>query len=268
MRPWTLPPLLVVASICITPAAVANDRLHYTAGSDTSAFTECGFTLADVNADAAALDGLPAGVLGLVWVGDNPEEGASDAWKASVSSVCAHPKTWGYYIADEPLPTLPIAALRARATYVHSACPHAETFIVLDNDGTDAQPEFRFTPANTGISLFGIDPYPFKADIVNLTIINTSVYGAIDVGIPKEKLVPVYQAFGGGNQPSCPTGGCWVMPSVSQSEAMLQVWDSLLPAPVFDMVYAWGVQLNDTSLKIGSSALRSLYAMRNRKGAQ
>jgi hypothetical protein len=43
------------------------------------------------------------------------------------------------------------------------------TFIVLDNGGTDGSPVFRFTPANTGIKLFGLDPYPFKANLQNLS---------------------------------------------------------------------------------------------------
>jgi hypothetical protein len=247
-----------------TDDAFGAPKLHYTAGSDAAAFSECGFTLADVNPDRSALDSLPAGVQGLVWVGDSPEDGASAAWKAEVKAVCGHPKTWGYYIADEPLPSVPVAALRARAEHVHTTCPGAETFIVLDNDGTDAHPEFRFTPANTNISLFGIDPYPFKANLVNLSIIGSSVDAAIRAGIAKDKLVPVFQAFGAGNQPDCPTDGCWKMPDVRQTEAMLQVWDALLPEPVFDMVYAWGVQLNDTALKVGAPALRSLYAQRNR----
>ena len=82
--------------------------------------------------------------------------------------------------------------LRERAAYVRAHFPAAvKTFIVLDNDGTDGHPLFRFAPANTGIDLFGIDPYPFKANLVNLSIIAASVNAAISQGIPKAALVPV-----------------------------------------------------------------------------
>jgi len=47
-------------------------------------------------------------VRGLVWVGDDVE-GASAAWKASVDAFRGQRSLYGFYLADEPLPSLRIS---------------------------------------------------------------------------------------------------------------------------------------------------------------
>jgi hypothetical protein len=148
-----------------------------------------GFNLADVT--PKDVGSLPAGVKGLVWLGDTIG-GATAAFQATINSLIGNPNVYGFYMADEPGPGY-AANLKAESDYIHAHDPGAKTFIVLLNNGSDASPEFSYNPANTDIDLFGLDPYPVQTGGVNYSSINTAVAAAEAQGIPQSQIVPVYQ---------------------------------------------------------------------------
>ena len=126
---------------------------QYTPGAD-------GFNLADVSS-VSALNALPAGVKGLVWLGMG--SGATASFQAAVSQYIGNPNLYGFYLVDEPDPSQVSAAnLMAESDWIHANVPGAKTFIVLQNMGTDSNPVFNYNPANTHIDLFGLDPYPIQ----------------------------------------------------------------------------------------------------------
>jgi hypothetical protein len=73
--------------------------------------------------------------------------------------------------------------------------------------------------------------------------------------------VPVYQAFGGGSFVD-DGGGSYQLPTAAQESEILSTWGSLVPTPVFDFVYSWGVQDGDQALS-GSPALQSIFLAHN-----
>jgi hypothetical protein len=74
-------------------------------------------------------------------------------------------KVYGFYLADEPLPSATTAAnLKAESDWIHANFPGVKTFIVQYNSGSDVAPQFYYTPANTDIDLFGLDPYPVQTN--------------------------------------------------------------------------------------------------------
>lgn len=85
------------------------------------------------------------------------------------------------------------------------------------------------------------------------TELASSVAAAKTWGIPETAIVPVYQAFGGGGYAQ------WALPTVSQEQAIIKGWASLVPTPPFDCVYAWGSQQGDTALS-QSTDLQSVFA--------
>jgi hypothetical protein len=121
-----------------------------------------GFNLADVSS-VDDLNSLPAGVEGLVWLGMTG--GATASFQSVVSQFIGNPKLYGFYLADEPDPSLVSAAnLKAESDWIHANVPGAKTFIVLLNEGTPTQPSYvnTYNSANTDIDLFGLDPYPVR----------------------------------------------------------------------------------------------------------
>jgi hypothetical protein len=80
-------------------------------------------------------------------------------------------------------------------------------------------------------------------------------------GWPRASIVPVYQAFGGGNY-SDDGNGYWVMPTAAQERQILADWAAVIPDPVFDYAYSWGSQASDTSLD-QSPAVQTLFAAKN-----
>jgi hypothetical protein len=223
-------------------------KRHYAAGSNFDGngdyiLTPYGFNLADVSS-VAVLDALPDGVLGLVWLGLG--DGADSTFISTVTPFIGHPKLYGFYLYDEPIPgTIDPANLKAESDWIHANVPGAIVFLALENEGTPSAPSYSFNAANTGADLFGIDPYPVRAQFsggIDLSVIAASVNAAVSAGIPLAQIVPVYQAFGGGGYPS------WTVPTPDQTQDILRTWAGLVPAPVFDYVYAWGEQLGDTAL--------------------
>src|SRR6266568_9654461 len=145
--------------------------LHYApdgnfGGSGQYAPRADGFNLADVRSKAE-LDSLPAGVRGLVWLGDCG--GATAGFRAAVGAFAGDPKLFGFYVADDVVPSAcPAARLLAEDTWIHAPVPGARTFALVENLSRATSPSFTgsYTPANSGLDLIGIDPYPVRSELV------------------------------------------------------------------------------------------------------
>ncbi|MBZ9759473.1 hypothetical protein LB553_01040 [Mesorhizobium sp. CA8] len=224
--------------------------LRYTSGGAGSAIAAAGFNVADVSY-VSALNELPAGMLGLVYLGE--KSGATDAFKAKVKPFIGNPKLYGFFLCDEPdARYVPASLLKAESDYIHTTCPGAKTFISMNNMGSVASPSFMntYNPANTGIDLYGIGAYPIKAKTLSnpdYAMIDRMVAAALASGIPLSAIVPEYQAFGGGNWISS-TGDAFVVPTVAQMQTMLDRWAKLVPSPQLEYCYKWSSQNGDTAL--------------------
>jgi hypothetical protein len=155
------------------------------------------------------------------------------------------------------------AKLKAESNWIHTHDPGAKTFMAEENLSKPLTPKYYYTPANTHIDLFGLDAYPAQKSVPNhfdLNVINLAVKEAEAIGIPQKKLVPVYQAFGGGLYAP------YIVPTATQEGQILSRWGSLLPNPAFDYAYSWGVQLGDTALS-NDPALQKVFAAHNALGA-
>jgi hypothetical protein len=245
-----------------TPAPAILTHWHYTANGNFGSSGQylpgaLGFNLGDVSS-VRELDSLPAGVLGLMWLGYCG--GPTSTFRAMVSKAIGNPKIFGFYLMDEPDPaTCPPANLKAESDWIHRYMPSAKTFALLGNRGPATSPTFAnaYTPGNSGLDLIGLDPYPVRSDLPSPDYweITGYVQAAEAVGWHQSSLVPVFQAFGGG-------GGAWTLPTPEQEQQILAIWASLLPVPVFDYAYSWGQQNGDQSLS-SSRALQQIFAAHN-----
>ena len=233
--------------------------LHYTANGNfvngVYAPGADGFNLADVGS-VSELNALPPGVKGLVYLGLT--NGADANFQATVIAFKNNPNLYGFYLADEPGPGL-AANLKAESDWIHANIPGAKTFIIEENMSSDTSPTFVYTPANTDIDLYGLDPYPVNINVPNnydLATINAAVQTAEADGIPQSAIVPVYQAFGGGGYSD------WIVPTPAQEQQILSTWGSVVPNPAFDYAYSWGVQVNDTALST-DPGLQAVFAAHN-----
>jgi hypothetical protein len=223
-----------------------------------------GFNLADVSTPAQ-LAGLPTGVRGLVYLGSCT--GANRDFAAAVGAFSGSAKLFGFYLIDEPDPaTCPAANLRSESTYIHAHIPGARTFILEQNLSASTHPSYAggYDPANTGIDLFGIDPYPCRTELngCDPTMIASYVTAAERFGVPSSSIVPVFQAFGGGSWID-DGGGHYRLPTADQLKSMLAQWATLIPSPVFDFVYSWGSQRGDLALSAAPADLHAVFAARN-----
>jgi hypothetical protein len=223
-----------------------------------------GFNLADVN-DPSQLNSLPTGVKGLVYLG--MVNGADATFQATVSSYAGDPNLYGFYLVDEPDPTgqwgtLATAAnLKAESDWIHANLPGAKTFIVMMNMGTPEDPSYvnTYNPANTDIDLYGLDPYPVRPQFtggVDYNVIPAAVNAAETAGIPLNDIVPVYQAFGGGDYTT------YALPTASQEQQILSTWGAVVPTPAFDYAYSWGTQVGDSAL-VTSPDLQTVFSAHN-----
>ena len=189
--------------------------------------------------------------MGLVWVGLC--DGAGSTFTATIQPFNGNPKLFGFYLMDEPDPTgqyAPLctaANLKAESDWIHANVPGAKTFIIMMNMGSPTAPSYlnTYNPANTDIDLFGLDPYPVRPQFtggVDYAVIPDGVAAAEAAGIPAPVIVPVYQTFGGGGYSS------WTLPTPAQELLILSTWGSVIPSPVFDYAYSWGVQDSDQAL--------------------
>src|SRR5205823_3804584 len=138
----------------------------------------------------------------------------------------------------------------------------AQTFIVMINVNTSTAPVYAntYNPGNSHIDLYAPDPYPCRTEVggCDYSRITRALAAAEAAGIPRGSIVPVYQAFGGGNW-SDDGGGQYTLPTVSQEQQILATWASVVPNPVFDYAYSWGTQNSDQALE-GSTALQAVFA--------
>lgn len=223
-----------------------------------------GFDLADVSTPAE-LAALPAGVRGLVYLGSCA--GADHDFTTAVDGFSDDPKLFGFYLIDDPAPaTCPRANLKSESAYIHDHIPGARTFILEQNLSASTHPSYAggYNPANTGVDLFGIDPYPCRTELrgCDPDMIARFVAAAEQFGIPASSIVPVFQAFGGGTWVD-DGGGRYQMPTADQLTSILAQWAKLIPAPVFDFAYSWGSQRGDTALANGPAGPRSALAGHN-----
>ena len=248
----------MIALIAWIANANAQTTLHYASGlgaSEAPAGAALGFNVADVG-DLASLNALPPGMKGLIWLGI--KGGATTEFQNKVKPFIGNSKVFGFYLWDEPDPTgkygelITPGSLKEQSDWIHQNVPGAKTFIVLMNmASSNARPSYMntYNPANTGIDLYGLDPYPFRTGLVaDLNEIDAAVAAAVQSGIPMEKIVPVFQAFGGGNFNTA-EGGKYLVPTPKQLQALIDRWATIIPSPEFDYVYSWGNQQGDTALR-------------------
>ena len=99
--------LAIVCAVGATFGARAAERQrvwHFAANENFDAAgaflpSSAGFNLADVSS-RRELELLPRGAMGLVWVGQC--EGVTAKFEAVVGAIINHPKTFGFYLVDDP----------------------------------------------------------------------------------------------------------------------------------------------------------------------
>jgi hypothetical protein len=268
--------LAIVCGLGATFGARAAERQrvwHFAANENFDAAgaflpSSAGFNLADVSS-RRELDLLPRGTMGLVWVGLC--EGVTARFKAVVGAVINHPKTFGFYLVDDPDPTGRWRAqckpsdLRAESDWIHRRRPAAITFVALMNLGSSASPSFSadYRPKVSHIDLFGVSPYPCRtgSSECDYDMIDRFVRSSRDAGIPPDRIIPTFQSFGGGEWRT-DSGDAYRLPTPSELQVMLERWNKLIPAPVFDYAYSWGSQRSDVSLA-DSADLKAMFGRHN-----
>ncbi|HEY2796238.1 MAG TPA: hypothetical protein VGJ28_27980 [Micromonosporaceae bacterium] len=234
------------------PADPTTPTLHYVSntGPHIAAAANLGFDLFDVSPNKSRIDGLGAGQRALVWLGnlDNTDCTPGYSWSAFTAAVdrLAHdPKVFGYYISDEPHPSIcstAVADIRARADYIRAHAPGQKSFIVVMDAsricGTHPGCEYRQLNAHTThVDLFGIDPFPCHSGAPCAPErIDVEVERAIDGGIPVNDIVPVFQVFG---QACSSRAGYYQLPSAAALRDMFAQWQASVPDPAFDFAYTW-----------------------------
>ncbi|MER8824831.1 calcium-binding protein [Mesorhizobium sp. M0991] len=242
--------------------------LHYASGGSATEIATAGFNLADVQY-VSLVNALPDGMKGLVYL--NEHEGVTASFIEKMTPFLGNPNVFGFYLVDEPDPTgrwgtyATAENLKAESDWIHEHFPGAKTFITMMNMGSPTNPDFTntYNPANTHIDYFGIDPYPVRTgtDTVDYDMIDRAVAAAVKSGIPISNIVPVFQAFGGGNWETS-DGGRQVMPTPEQMQIMMDHWAKLVPSPAFDYTYKWGTQNGDTALE-SSPELQAFFREHN-----
>lgn len=256
--------------------------LHYAAHhnfSDRGEFAPAiaGFNVADVDSPER-LKALPKVVRALVWVGMC--EGVTQRFIERVKPFIGEHRVFGFYLMDDPDPRRPLGGarpapceagkLQAESDWLHAHVPEARTFIVLMNLGTGRRPFYdkTYRPAATHIDLFGLCAYPCRSEWngCDFNAVARYVVAAEAGGIPRNRMVPIYQAFGSGRWHDDEEGH-YVMPTPAQEEEIIRRWQGLLPTPVFDMTYSWGSQRDDHSLG-NDPALQRFFAEFNRQHSE
>ncbi|MGZ4775472.1 MAG: hypothetical protein ACXVYW_09245 [Oryzihumus sp.] len=256
----------------VSPSAAPSSdaTLHYAANDNVTARGRyapgaLGFNLADVST-RAELNALPSGVKALVFLGTC--EGVDRRFVSRASQFTNDPRVFGFYLYDEPLPgPCPPARLKQQADWLHAHDPGTRTFMIVQNLSSSRHPSYRggYTQENSGIDLFGIAPYPCRSELhgCDMSMVGDYVRAAADAGIPRARMVPVFQAFGGGTWRD-DGGGRYLLPTPAEATRLLAEWSTVLPSPVFDAVYSWGQQRGDRSLATASDALQQVFAAHNR----
>jgi hypothetical protein len=258
-RPDSIP--WPVTSWHYAPNSNFSNSGQYVPGSD-------GFNLADIDSNAKSkMDSLPPGVRGLVWLGDCG--GATAAFKSTVDAFAGDPKLFGFYVTDEPIPGQCLAPnLLAEDNWIHAHVPGAKTFAILENLKREDTPSFTgtYTPADSGLDLIGLDPYPVRSELGAPRYVEIPQYvkAAEAIGWPASSIVPVYQTFG--NSYPDDSNGYWSVPTAAEERQMLADWAAVIPHPQFDYAYSWGAQRGDVALG-ESPALQVVFAEKNKSSA-
>ena len=233
-----------------------------------------GFNLADVNT-VDQINGLEAGVKGLVWIGQC--SGVDIKFLRTVQPYARSQKLFGFYLMDDPDPRDVSAAaklaprcaaedLRAESDWIRTNIPGALTLIVLMNMSSSKTPSFdgTYNPANSHVDLFGLSPYPCRTELngCEYEMIDRYVTAAESWGVPRSRMVPIYQAFGGGEWRD-DGGGQYVLPRPDQERQILARWRALVEAPILDMAYSWGSQKTDVALETATD-LKGVFSLHNR----
>jgi hypothetical protein len=234
--------------------AAGKRTLHYVSnvGSDRSEVAKLGFNLFDMGPDKAAIDALPRSQRALVWLGnlDNTNCTPGYSWSeftAAVDRLAGDPKVFGYFLSDEPHPSVcpnAVAHVRQRADYIRAKDPSQRSFIVvLDSSrecGANVGCEYSaLRPELSHIDLIGLDPFPcVLGGGCDLGKIDDRFHRAIVNGIPKSAIVPVFQTFGQTCNP--PDNRHFAVPTEQQMRSILARFAALMPDPVFDFSFGWG----------------------------
>jgi hypothetical protein len=273
--------LLVFAatgSFLVFRSHASSITLHYTTntGTSVSAAAADGYNVFDVAGStsnpagvATTVNSLPAGTQALVWVGnlDNapvgsacPVPGFTTAqFQAQINALAGNAKVFGYYVSDEPHPSVcpsAVSDIAARADYIHAHTTQKAFIVVLDGSnlcGANLGCEYQaLAPANTHVDLVGLDPYPCHYTSTGTAVpcdtsqITTKVNTAITKGIPVSAIVPTFQTFGQEGRSDGKTV-FYRTPTTSEMTAMLNAWHAVVPNPVMDYSYTYGVQCSVSS---------------------
>jgi hypothetical protein len=247
----------------------APPPLHYAANGNFTAAGRyapgrLGFTMADVST-RKQLRELPRGVKALVYLGLC--NGADSQFVTRARPFTLRPRVFGFYLIDEPYPsTCPPSTLKEESDWLHLHAPGKQVFLLIQPLSSSRHPSYKggYTHRNSGVDLFGVDPYPCRSELdgCRWRMIDAFVQAAEESGIPRSRMIPVFQAFGGGDWVD-DGGGHYLMPRPRQARTLLRRWATLLPHPVFDFAYSWGQQQNDRSLETASRAVKRVYAAHN-----
>jgi hypothetical protein len=234
-------------------AGPSGPTLHYASNThdDQAAAAKVGFNLFDLPPDKAAIDALGPGRQALVWLGNldntNCTPGYSDEkFRAAVDRLAGDRKVFGYYLSDEPHPSVcpkAVEHIRQRADYIRAKDPAQRSFIVVLDAGKECHSDFgceyaALRPEQTHVDLFGIDPFICNlAKGCDFDRIGRTVGLAEAKGIPRAKMVPVIQVFG----QTCNSQQThyYKLPSADELTQALAHWDAALPRPPFDFAYTW-----------------------------
>jgi hypothetical protein len=241
-----------------TEPVASRTTAHYVANVDGArAARRAGFTLFDTGASRREVNALPRGVRALVWLGQKCPTAATSEFKASVRRLAANRKVFGYYLSDEPhiedCPGGP-AALRSRAKFIATASQGRQRSFVVLSEKADYR---AFRPAVTRVSLVGLNPYPCSVahPSCDFTKVGSKVRAAVNAGVPRTRIVPVYQAFG----QSGTSDDYYLLPSAAQMRTLLRTWARVVPHPVMDYTYSWANQRSARPTLVDSPALQTVF---------
>lgn len=270
----------LVSSSIVSPAQASigpTTSLHYVPNGEqfnnSHVFIpgKYGFNVADIGVDnTSKLGWLKGNTKALLWVGTCG--GATTSFKNRVNKAIktpGHTRILAFFLIDEPDPTgiwhtpkCTAAKLKAQSDYVHSK--GYKTFITLMLMSSANDKVLSFSPGynygNSRVDYFGVSAYPCRtnngtANQCDMNEIKLTVSAANKQLVGKKRIIPIYQAFGGGSWE--PEGdGKFTVPTANEVRQQLVAWKNALGTtrPVFDMAYSWGEQEGDTALESPNGA--------------
>lgn len=244
------------AAAPLLTAAAANHFLVNLQGSTKP--MSLGYNVIDVGSSTQQVNALPIGTVGMVWLGQKCPTTADATFKAVIDRLANNPKVYGYYLSDEPhiadCARGP-AALETRANYIRVASAGRQRSFIVLSKAADYK---AFGPTQTRVSLYGIDPYPCSTahPSCDISMIPDKVNKAVAYGIPRGRVVPVYQAFG---QERTAGGGYYRLPSATQLKAILQAWSAAVPDARLDYTYGWGNQSSANPTLVDTATLQGVF---------